>query len=192
MCSRRRIGAAADRSAAVALLFSDFTPDEELAMARAGAGARRLLELCALSGRELDRRFRAGTSGRLPDGPAEGVLMVLPGSPLARPAARLLRALAWQGKVFEASRGELVNRVSLFRIRAVRAKVYAGQSWIDGRPCIVLDYAGASRLAGMVRDEIREIEPGLWLGLVYVWGTRVMRFALVHDPGDGEAGDARR
>jgi hypothetical protein len=33
----------------------------------------------------------------------------------------------------------------------------------------------------MVRDEIREIEPGLWLGLAYVWGARVLRFALAQD-----------
>jgi hypothetical protein len=30
----------------------------------------------------------------------------------------------------------------------------------------------------MVRDEIREIEPGLWLGLAYLWRTRVVRVAL--------------
>jgi hypothetical protein len=30
----------------------------------------------------------------------------------------------------------------------------------------------------MVRDEIRELEPGLWLGLAYMWRTRVARFAL--------------
>jgi hypothetical protein len=152
-------------------------------MMRAGTGERRLLDLCALPARELDRRFRAGAPGPMPDGPAAGVLMVLPGSHLGRPAARLLRALVWQGKVFDAGRGELVNRVSLFRIRALRAKVYAGQSWIDGRPCIVLDYSDTSLIAAMVRDEIREIEPGLWLGLVYLWGMRAMRFALVDDPG---------
>jgi hypothetical protein len=41
-----------------------------------------------------------------------------------------------------------------------------------------LDYSQTSLLAPMVRDEIREIEPDLWLGLAYMWRTRVLRFAL--------------
>jgi hypothetical protein len=104
--------------------------------------------------------------------------MLLPGTALAKPIAHLVRALAWQGKVFDAERGELANSILLFRINAVRAKVLQGHSWLDGRPCIVLDYSQTSLLAPMVRDEIREIEPGLWLGLAYMWRARVLRFAL--------------
>jgi hypothetical protein len=99
----------------------------------------------------------------------------------AEPIAHLVRALAWQGKVFDAERGELANSILLFRINAVRAKVLQEQSWFDGRPCIVLDYSETSLVAPMVRDEIREIEPGLWLGLAYLWRARVLRFALAGD-----------
>jgi hypothetical protein len=146
-----------------------------------GSAWERVLGLCDVPGRELDRLFRASPPGTVPEGPVVGALMALPGTPLARPIAQLVRALAWQGKVFEPHRGELVNSILLFRIKAVRARVHQGPSRLDGRPCIVLDYSKTSLVAPMVRDELREIEPGLWLGLAYVWGARVLRFALAHN-----------
>ena len=147
-------------------------------VAATGSAYDRVLSLCQVTGKELDRRFRASGPGALPAGPVVGVMMLFPGTPLAKPIAHLVRAFAWQGKVFQADRGELVNRILLFRIKAVRAKVLQGHSWLDGRPCTVLDYSQTSLVAPMVRDEIREIEPGLWLGLAYMWRTRVARFAL--------------
>jgi hypothetical protein len=146
-----------------------------------GSALDRVLSLCDVPGRELDRRFRASAPGTAPEGPVVGALMALPGTPLARPIAQLVRALAWQGKVFDPHRGEMVNSILVFRIKAVRARVHRGPSRLDGRPCTVLDYSGTSLVASMVRDEIREIEPGLWLGLAYVWGARVLRFALAQD-----------
>jgi len=138
----------------------------------------RVLSLCQVTGKELDRRFRTSGPGALPAGPVTGAVILLPATPLAKPIAHLVRALAWRGKRFDAERGELVNSILLFRINAVRAKVLQGQSWFDGRPCTVLDYSQTSLVAPMVRDEIRELEPGLWLGLAYMWHTRVARFAL--------------
>jgi hypothetical protein len=82
------------------------------------------------------------------------------------------------GKGIRCRAGELVNRILPFRFNAVRAKVTRGKSWLDDRPCTVFDYSGRSLVASMVRDEIREIEPGLWLGLAYMWRARVLRFAL--------------
>ena len=147
-------------------------------VAATGSAYDRVLSLCQVTGKELDRRFRASGPGALPAGPVVGAMMLFPGTPLAKPIAHLVRAFAWQGKVFQADRSELVNRILLFRIKAVRAKVLQGHSWFNGRPCTVLDYSQTSLVAPMVRDEIREIEPGLWLGLAYMWRTRVARFAL--------------
>ena len=44
--------------------------------------------------------------------------------------------------------------------------------------CIVLDYSKTSRVAGSVRDEIREIAPGLYIGVVYGERRLPIRFSL--------------
>jgi len=51
-------------------------------------------------------------------------------------------------------------------------------SWYDGKPCIVLDYSKTSIVAHLVRDEIREIAPGVYLGLVFLGRLHVLDFAL--------------
>jgi hypothetical protein len=61
----------------------------------------------------------------------------------------------------------MINRLA-FGLSAVRADMFIGDSWLDGQPSIVLDYANTSRLFGKARDEMREISPGLYLGLTYI------------------------
>lgn len=91
----------------------------------------------------------------------------------------VVRLLAWSGKEFDAQGRSLRNLISPFSLRAITADVYIGESRLDGRPCIVLDYSKTSRVAGWVRDEIREVEPGLYVGLVYVRSRQVpLRFSL--------------
>jgi hypothetical protein len=63
-------------------------------------------------------------------------------------------------------------------LNAIIAKVYKGPSWLDGKECIVLDYSDTSVVAQWIRDEIREIEPGLYLGKVYWDKKRLIDFAL--------------
>ena len=46
-------------------------------------------------------------------------------------------------------------------------KVYAGPSWLDGNPSMILDYEGTSKVYANYRDEIRQVTPGLYLGLMY-------------------------
>lgn len=136
-----------------------------------------LSDLCRLSGDELDALFRRSPAGAIPSGEAEGAFLFLPGTPLGRPLARGLR-LVWRGKVFDAAGGTLVNRVSPLGIRAVKARVYEGTSYLDAKPCIVFDYSQTSRIAPMMRDEVREVAPGVYLGIAF-WGRiRVLRFAL--------------
>src|SRR2546421_327244 len=45
--------------------------------------------------------------------------------------------------------------------------VYHDTSWYDGRPALILDYADTSLVYKKYRDEIREVAPGLYLGLMY-------------------------
>ena len=61
---------------------------------------------------------------------------------------------------------------------AILAKVYKDMSWLDGKECIVLDYSDTSLVAQWIRDEIRTIGPGVYLGKVYWDDTRLIDFAL--------------
>jgi hypothetical protein len=141
------------------------------------------LDLLDLSGVALDDLYRAGTAGPIPRGAGVGTAIVVPQSRAGRVLARLVRTIAWQGKVIDDDGAHLVNLVSPFRRRAIRARVYEDDSWLDGGRCIVIDYSKTSRVARCVHDEIREVEPGRYLGLVYLRRKRLpIRFALDFAP----------
>jgi hypothetical protein len=135
-------------------------------------------ELLRMSQAELDDLFRRSPPGDIPNGDAQGTAIIFPGTRAGWLKARLARWLAWRGKVFDARRGTLLNKVTPFDIRAIKAKVYRATSWFDGREAIILDYSKTSFVAQRIRDEIREVAPGMYLGQVY-WGrTRICNFAL--------------
>ncbi len=100
-----------------------------------------------------------------------GTLIIFPRTRPAKLAAVVFGVLAWRGKVFRPDNGDVKNLISILAIPAVRARVYRQESWLDGQECIVLDYAPTSRVAGWIRDEIREVSPALYLGLVYGVGN---------------------
>lgn len=134
---------------------------------------------------ELDDIYRRAQPGVIPTGDTRGTA-ILTGSSLAAPVARLARIFAWQGKVFDlfASDGQsgiLVNKISPFGLKFIVAKVYRDKSWLDGNDTIVIDYARTSFVARVIRDEIREVEAGVYLGKVW-WGRkRILDFALTRD-----------
>jgi hypothetical protein len=161
-------------------------------LAPPAGGALTVDDLLSLSQQDLDDVFRTGTAGAIPDGDAEGTVLAasetlfVPARLLDRGIALLVRSLAWSGKVFDAARGELVNKVTPLQLRAVKARVSKGPSWYDGREAIILDYSRTSLLARRVRDEIRLVGPGTYLGQAYWGGTRVLQFALVFPSPVGE------
>ena len=91
--------------------------------------------------------------------------------------------LVWKGKVFEcdasAGQGIVINRITPFGIRGVVGKFYRGDSWLDDRQSIIIDYSQTSFIARKVRDEIREVQPGVFLGKVWWRHMRLFDFALV-------------
>ena len=104
--------------------------------------------------------------------------MFLPGTKWGHPLAAVARLGFWQGKVFDEKTGELINKILPFGIRAIKARVYKALSWVDSKECIVLDYSKTSLFARVIRDEIREVSPGLYLGVVF-WGKKkTINFAL--------------
>jgi hypothetical protein len=127
---------------------------------------------------ELARVYESGTADTVPDGRGRGTVLLGTGGAVGRVAAVLAYLLAWRGKVFDRRAGRLSNLITPLAVRAISADVYRADSWHDGRPCIVLDYAARSFVARKIRDEIREVAPGVFLGLVY-WGRRhILDFAL--------------
>jgi hypothetical protein len=127
---------------------------------------------------QVDELFRRGEVGWIPDGKAEGTAIFRPGNPAEPLLERAVRAVAWQGKVVRAREGRLKNRILPLGTRAIEAEVYVGPSWFDGQDCIVLDYSKRSFVARFVRDEIRRVAPGLYLGLVFLKRARTIYFTL--------------
>ena len=135
-------------------------------------------QLLKLSQGQLDQLFTNSPPGDIPDGEAEGTAIIAPGTPYSAEIAAVINHFGWQGKTFDAKHGTLKNRILAFGLQAIIAKVYKAPSWVDGKECIVLDYSETSLVAKRIRDEIRLIAPGRYLGVVY-WGKdRLIHFAL--------------
>jgi hypothetical protein len=134
--------------------------------------------LLKMSRAQLDELFKNSPAGPIPDGEAEGTAIVASGTKLTGVAAKLIHLFSWQGKVFDAKRGILRNKILPLGHKAIVAEVYKDKSWFDGNECIVLDYSKTSLLARLVRDEIRQVGPNTYLGIVYWRKTKTIDFAL--------------
>jgi hypothetical protein len=134
--------------------------------------------LLELTNTELDDVFRAAPAGPIPDGNMRGTVLAWPGTRWARPLAILIYLVAWQGKVVSREKLLLRNKITPLRLRLIAAALSHDTSWVDGRECVLLDYSRTSVVAHMVRDEIRVVSPGLYLGVVWLWRRRVGWFTL--------------
>ncbi|HEY7164646.1 MAG TPA: hypothetical protein VIB79_08800 [Candidatus Binatia bacterium] len=140
-------------------------------------------QLLKMSQAELDALFTASPPGDIPNGEANGTAIVAPGTTYSPEIAQFINHFAWQGKVFDASKGVLKNRILPFGLNAIIAKVYKAPSWLDNKECIVLDYSETSFVAQWIRDEIRQIGSGFYLGKVYWNKKRLIDFALQFQSG---------
>ncbi|MFN3003298.1 hypothetical protein [Mycolicibacterium wolinskyi] len=134
--------------------------------------------LLQYNNRMLDALFRQSPAGPIPDGDTRGTLLAWPGTWLTKPLALLVRIIVWQGKVLDRREAVLRNKVTPFGLRLVKARLSVADSWVDGGDCVLIDYSKTSWLARMVRDEIRLVSPGLYLGVVWLWRKRVGWFAI--------------
>jgi hypothetical protein len=135
-------------------------------------------DLLGMTQAELDDLFRRSPAGEIPRGEARGTVIVDPGTELSELVAKVAHAVIWQGKVFDPDRGELRNKVTPFGVQAIAAQVYKGPSWFDDNESIILDYSKTSLVAHWIRDEIRQLAPGSYLGIVYWSKDRLLNFAL--------------
>jgi hypothetical protein len=135
-------------------------------------------QLLKMSQAELDAMFSAHDAGPIPDGEAKGTAIIAPGTEISGAIAEFINIFAWQGKVFDARAGLLRNHILPLGIKAIIARVYKGPSLLDNKECIVLDYSETSLVASHIREEIRLIEPGFYLGKVYWDKARLIDFCL--------------
>jgi hypothetical protein len=135
-------------------------------------------QLLKMTQAQLDELFTKSAPGDIPTGEAQGTAIIAAGSTYSGEIAQLINHFAWQGKVFDGAKGVLKNKILPFGLNAIVAKVYKGPSWLDNKECIVLDYSETSFVAHWIRDEIRQIEPGLYLGKVYWDKKRLFDFVL--------------
>ena len=152
---------------------------------RAGASVSRdmavtvdIEQLRTMNQQQLDDVFANSPAGPIPVGEAEGTVLFDPGTDLEQVAAEIAHLLFWKGKVFDPEKGELRNLILPMGLPAIAAKVYLAPSWIDGRDCVVLDYSKRSVVAHWIRDEIREVSLGLYLGVVFWERRKILNFAL--------------
>ncbi len=139
----------------------------------------KIAEFLAMPKAKLDDLYRASAPGKIPVGDTHGTGIMYSGTIFAKLCARLMKWLLWQGKVFYPKEEVLLNKIWPHGKQALKAKVYVDKSWLDGKDTIVIDYSGLDGWVGRVRDEMREIEPGLYLGKVWIGEKRSLDFALV-------------
>ena len=121
--------------------------------------------LTCMSWDELQQLYRDAKPGNVPSGFVRGRSLFNPCEKLAGPRTKVANCL-WKGKHFCPDDATLVNQ--WLGVRAIRANTYAGESWLDGKPALILDYADTSRIWHDARDEMREVAPGLYVGAMYV------------------------
>ncbi|MEN3370375.1 MAG: hypothetical protein V7609_2518 [Verrucomicrobiota bacterium] len=135
-------------------------------------------EFLTMSGEQLDEIFRNSPAGEIPSGKTDGTAIVASGTEISDEMAHFANFFTWKGKVFRPEKGDLINRIGIIEHKLIVAKVYKGKSWFDDKECIVIDYSKTSLLAHSIRDEIREVAPGIYLGLVYLGKKKLIHFAL--------------
>lgn len=139
--------------------------------APAGYSAEQLLRMTES---QLVELYKCSRPARVPTCYTPGLIIFKPGSCITVPMARVMECTAWQGKYFPCD-GSMVNRQ--FGVPTIKATIYAGQSWLDGGPSTVFDYADTSLICKRYRDEVREVCPGVYLGIMHRRGCDGPRIA---------------
>lgn len=152
---------------------------------------QRAEDLVRLSATELDELYAAGKAPSI-----QGIQGNLSGRVLASPGLGALSTLTgaltppelfpWRGKTFRATSaagGEGFNRL-LGNVKIAPFKYYLGPSRAGDFKALHLDYGQPGNLwpISHLRDELREIAPGLYLGQAYLEAfgrqTKLVYFAL--------------
>jgi len=170
--SRRRAALAALLIAGAHLpAFAEGTPAIE-----SSGPAYALETLRSLSKDELRGLFETSLPGELPSGIVRGTVVRLS---VNLGIKRLILNQLWAGKNFYPQEGaweEIAGKryfieSTLHNIvagaNAFKGQVYKDVSWLDGKPCWVIEYRKTSPIIGYIRDEFRHVGNGLYLGWTF-------------------------
>ena len=147
--------------------------------AKASEAPASLDELLALDVRALETLYAGARVPRLTDVKGDLRGRMLATTVLHGGAARLLRGLAsssafpWRGKTFAPKgevRGDGINRVLRDRWHLYRFETFIGRSRAGDFDALQLDYDNRDNpfFIRPIKDEMRELSSGLWLGQAYL------------------------
>ncbi len=149
---------------------------------------RSLDDLVYLGPDDLAHLYRTGETPRVSDldGDLRGRMLALPHA--GRPLASVVRALGawdrfpWRGKSFrstDGAHGEGFNRYVTDRIHLHRFTTSIGPSRAGDFDAVQLDYDRPDNpfFLRRIKDEVRAIEPGLFLGTAWLTGRGRPRLA---------------
>lgn len=151
----------------VSWLFAVFVTIGASSRAEDAASPLTYERLTCMTWDELQQLYRNAQPGNVPTGFVRGKSLFNPCDKLAGPRTKVANCL-WKGKHFCPDDATLVNQ--WLGVRAIRANIYPGESWMDGKPALILDYADSSIIWRDARDEMREVAPGLYVGAMYIRG----------------------
>ncbi len=126
---------------------------------------------------ELERLYRDARTPALGEvrGDLRGRMLAWPALAQRRAVGGALRSLAgsawfpWRGKTFiprDGAHGDGINRVLVDRVRLFPFETFIGRSRAGDFDALQLDYDLPENppIIRSIKDEIRTIEPGVWLG----------------------------
>lgn len=148
-------------------------------------------ELSALSADELASLYKKARTPRVEDleGPLLGRMLAVPPAGVIPGLSGLLkrysvsRFFPWQGKNFKTvgkGKGEGINRVLGDRAEWFRFETFVGKSNGGDFDAVHLNYdnPGNPGFVRRIKDEVREVSPGLWLGLANIQTKNSLFLAL--------------
>ncbi len=136
-------------------------------------------DLLLLDGDTLSRLYAEARVPKVEDvrGDLRGRMLAVPPLPpsLAGPIRRFASSdrFPWRGKSFQPAselRGDGINRIFVDSLRRFRFETFVGPSRAGNFDALQLDYDNSDNpfFIRAVKDEIRELRPGLWLGQAYL------------------------
>ena len=113
---------------------------------------------------QLDALFRHSSAGQTPCGFYRGRVFSSPDKCGSKILATTTNTI-WVGKHIDSDAGTVLNQWRIGKV--IKGQAYTGSSWFDEAPSFVMDYSHTSLVWKKMRDELREVAPGVYLGVTF-------------------------